>query len=211
MADEKQKLPEGNSLKEREHKEVKVVRDIPEKKKDDSFVKKAEEFFDPIVNDVLIPSAQDTIMDIVNSILSGIGNGICEAITGQPMKRDISVSIRRNRNGRTDYTASSRNRTNRRSDNVRDERNSIKETSYIKDLYVTSHTDARNVIDQLYQMLDTYGRVSCNDLYGLEEIDKTCPFTYANYGWYDLENASIIDNRDGTWGFDLPKPVPLTR
>lgn len=210
MADEKQKLPEGNSLREREKREVTVHRNIPEKKKDDSFVKKAEDFFDPIINDVLIPSAQDTIMDIVNSVLSGIGNGICEAITGQPMRRDISVSIRRNNNNRrTDYTASSR--SNRRSDSVRDERTRVNETSYIRELYVSSHTDARNVIDQLYQILEAYGHVSCNDLYGLEEIDKTCPFTYANYGWYNLDNASIIDNRDGTWSFDLPKPVPLNR
>lgn len=210
MADEKQKLPEGNSLREREKREVTVHRNIPEKKKDDGFVKKAEDFFDPIINDVLIPSAQDTIMDIVNSVLSGIGNSICEAITGQPMRRDISVSIRRNNNNRrTDYTASSR--SNRRSDSVRDERTRVNETSYIRDLSVFSHADARNVIDQLYQILEAYGHVSCNDLYGLEEIDKTCPFTYANYGWYNLDNPSIIDNRDGTWSFDLPKPVPLNR
>ena len=45
MADEKQKLPEGNSLREREKREVTVHRNIPEKKKDEGFVKKAEDFF----------------------------------------------------------------------------------------------------------------------------------------------------------------------
>lgn len=211
MAEEKKKLDGGNSHKVKDHTAVPASRRIPERKEDDSFAKKAENFFDPIVNDVIIPSAQDTLLDIVQSILGGIMNGIASAITGEQID-NRSVPIRRNsRNGHTDYNSIPRSRAyvmNRRRDGSD---NRVIETTRLRDLKVNSHADAVAVIEQLYDILDNYHQVTCNDLYGLEEIDKTCPYTYANYGWTDLSDAGIIKNSDGTWSFDLPKPVQLNR
>lgn len=182
---------------------------IPEREANDTFAKKAEGFFEPIINDVIIPSAQDTLIDIFNSIFNGIMNGITEAITGEPCN-NRSVAVRRGskKGGRTDYNGVSSGRNNR---NSRNRDSGVSETTRLRDLTVKNQQEAKSVIIQLREILDAYDRVTCNDLYGLEEIDKTCPYTYTNFGWYDLSEAGIIRNSDGTYSFDLPKPVQLTR
>lgn len=208
MAEEKKKLEGGNSHKE--YAAVVAPRRIPERKEDDGFAKKAENFFEPIVNDVIIPSAQDTILDIVQSILGGIMNGIASAITGEPVS-NRSVPVRRNsHNGHTDYNSISHSSESSRRRKNRDDAR-VTETTRLRDLRVGSRADAVAVIEQLYDILEKYNQVTCNDLYGLEEIDKTCPYTYTNFGWTDLGNAGIISNSDGTWSFDLPRPVQLNR
>ena len=200
---------QGNShkIREKESKEVPVStrrHDIPEKKANNGIAKKAENFVSPIVDNVIIPAAQDTIIDIVQSVFNGITNAIVGALTGQEVHNNYNVPIRRNRNGRTNYN---RIYTGGRSSIRRED--PVHESTRLRDLRVNSHDDAVSVIEQMYQLLDNFGQVSCNDLYGLTEIDKTCPYTYTNYGWTNLDNAGIINNGDGTWSFDLPKPTYL--
>lgn len=208
--EEKKPLEGGNSNKTKAQVAINR-RDIPERAAKKSFADKAENFMDPIINDVIIPSAQETILDIIQSILSGVMNSITGVVTGKPVD-NYSVPIRRNGvNRRTDYNAISRNNGSRRNIGSNDRNHNVTETTPLRRLTVSSHADAVSVIQQLYQILDQYHQVTCNDLYGLEEIDKTCPYTYTNYGWTDLGNAGIISNGDGTWGFDLPRPVQLNR
>lgn len=197
---------QGHSHKIREREKLSETKkhDIPEKKANNGFTKKAESFVTPIINNVIIPSAQDTIIDIVQSISNGIVNSIISALTGQEIQNNYSVPIRRNRSGRTNYNRISSGNT---SSNHRDER--VHESTRLRDLSVNSHDDAVAVIEQMYQLLDRFGQVTCNDLYGFPEIEKTCPYTYTNYGWTNLDNAGLINNGDGTWSFDLPKPVYL--
>lgn len=192
------KLPEGNSHK------------IKEKKRDDGFVAKADNFITPIIDDVIIPGAQDMLCDIVDGVFSSIRNGIVSAITGEEVNERISITQHRRRNGkRVNY--SRKLGDSRPSSNVRDERGKVKESSRISDLTVYSRDDAISVVEQLIQICNDYGRVTCNELYSLDEIHTSCPFTYADFGWKDLseDNCSIIKNGDGTYGFDLPKPRHL--
>lgn len=206
----------GNSHKikqdtKKEEVQIKIheSKPIPEKKADSGFTKKAENFLTPIVDDVIIPSAQDTVIDIAQSIMNGIMNGIISAITGEPSNRDYNVPIRRHsRNGRTDYNAQYRSSSRTVTRRNRDE---VTESTRLKDLKVDSRADAISVIEQLRAILDEYNQVTCNDLYGLEEIDKSCPYTYTNYGWTNLDDAGIINNGNGTWSFDLPRPVALNK
>lgn len=206
---QKTDVPEGNSHKIKENKApVRVHRDIREVKADDGFIKKADDFFRPIVEDVILPSAKDTFIDIVNEIMSGIANGIVEAVTGQPSNIRSNVRVRHT-NGHTDYNAVSRNR-NRYSE-VRSGtiQTNVSETKRIKELTVASRQDAISVIEQLRSLIDEYGHVTINEMYGLEEIGLSCPYTYQNFGWYDLNDAGIIKNPDGSYSFDLPKAVKI--
>jgi hypothetical protein len=211
MSDEQRKIPEGNSHKIKEKTEVAIREPKPVKeiKKEKSFGKKTEEFFTPIINDVILPAAEDTFTDIINEIMSGIANGIVEAVTGRPSNIRSNVKIHRSRDGRIDYTAASRNASRR--DRVRPgtDQSSVSETKRIKDLTVASRQDAQSVIMQLRNYIDEYGHVTINDMYGLEEIGLSCPYTYQNFGWYNLDEAAIIKNPDGSYSFDLPKAVKI--
>lgn len=177
---------------------------IPEKKAKASFTDKAENFITPIIDDVIIPGAEDMICDIANGLLSNIYNSIVTAVTHQPSNKRISVPTRHDRNGRTNYNKISSN-----SSRVKDERNVVKETYYVKDLRVNSREDAISVVEQAKQICEEYGRLDCNTFYSLEEIGKTAPYVYANWGWTNLDDAGIIGYPDGTYGFDFPNPKQL--
>ena len=211
MSEEKKKLQGGASHKVRngESTAVAIKRTIPERKADAGIARKAENFVSPIVDDVIIPAAQDTIISIVQSIANGVVNGIIGAITGQPVQgNNMSVPVHR-RGTYENYNGYSRTWGNVGTAS-RGSTTQVRESTRLKDLTVRSRAEATEVINQLYDIMDRYHRVSCNDLYGLPQIDKTCPYTYVNYGWTDLGDAGIISNSDGTWSFDLPTPRKIS-
>lgn len=63
--------------------------------------------------------------------------------------------------------------------------------------------DADRVLDALREEIDLYGRVSVFKYYDL--CGKTCPYTYKNYGWNDLDFVSVQRQRDGSFIIDLPR------
>jgi hypothetical protein len=206
--EEKTKLSGGASHKIRELKNRpdRPTHEVTEKRKKESILDKTENFLTPIIDDVIIPSAQDTFIDIVNGIADGIVNGIVTAITGR--ESNYSVQMRRHGTrgtGQTNYNLISR----RNHRGVVSHDTDIRESTKLRNLSVDSKVKATNVIERMYEYIDDYGQISINELYAFDEIQKTCPYTYQGYGWKDIGHASIINNGDGTWGFDLPQPKPL--
>lgn len=71
--------------------------------------------------------------------------------------------------------------------------------------------DAEDVLRAMQGSIAQYGIVSVGDLYDFADI-PTPNFTILKYGWTDLEDARVVQVRDGnTFGYalKLPKALPL--
>ena len=76
------------------------------------------------------------------------------------------------------------------------------------EISLTDHSEALYIIELLKQRVGEYGTASVADLYDL--LGHTGAFTDQNWGWTDLTNARVHQNRNG-FVLDLPHPVPLKR
>lgn len=66
--------------------------------------------------------------------------------------------------------------------------------------------DAESVIDQLEDILDTYGFVTVADLYELSGM--TYKHGDNHYGWTNLKTVRVLQVRNG-WVLDLPRALPV--
>ena len=66
--------------------------------------------------------------------------------------------------------------------------------------------DAESVIDQLKDILDTYGFVTVADLYELSGMNYKHGDNH--YGWIDLKTIRVLRVRNG-WVLDLPRALPV--
>lgn len=73
-------------------------------------------------------------------------------------------------------------------------------------IFLESHADIQEVIDQLQARVERYGFASVADLYGY--LGVTGSFADQKHGWSDLSTAAPLHTRHG-FTFDLPRPQPL--
>lgn len=76
------------------------------------------------------------------------------------------------------------------------------------DITLSSRRDAEAVLNQLRDILQTYGAVTVADLY--DSVNISHSFTDVKYGWTDLRNADVARDSDG-WYVKLPNAYPLDR
>lgn len=144
-----------------------------------------------ILMDVLVPAIKKAISDIVTNGVDMVLYG--EA--GRNRRRDgngTRVSYRSyyddvNR-GRTSYASSSR------------------PVDY-DDVLFDTRADADAVLDQMIEIVQTFGKVSIGDLYDLAHI-QTTNYTLNNYGWRELTGCRSVRVQDG-YILKLPRPVSL--
>lgn len=74
------------------------------------------------------------------------------------------------------------------------------------ELFLPSHADAMEVLENLVARVERYGSASVSDLY--DYLGVTGGFTDQKYGWTDLRNADVRQTRRG-FVFDLPRPQVL--
>lgn len=74
------------------------------------------------------------------------------------------------------------------------------------ELYLPSHADAMEVLENLVARVDRYGSASVSDLY--DYLGVTGGFTDQKYGWTNLSSADVRQTRRG-FVFDLPRPQVL--
>lgn len=77
------------------------------------------------------------------------------------------------------------------------------------ELLIPTHPEAREVIDQMFEILGRYGQVSVADLLALTGIRPE--HTDEKWGWFDLENATAVRARNGMYRLALPEPQELHR
>ena len=139
-----------------------------------------------LVQDLLIPSIKNTILDLIIE-------GATIIFKGEPGRG-------RKSNSSVDYVSYRRY-------NDRDERRYAEtrsRTSYgFDDIVLESRGEAERVLTRMDELIDTYGFVTVADLYDL--VGKSCNYTDNKYGWRNLSTAEPIRIRGGEYMLRLPK------
>ena len=142
--------------------------------------------------DVIIPAVKKAIYDLVvgaldMSLYGGRGGGGRRSTADKVSYRDYnSVSRRDTRSYESARTTSG--------------------YSY-DDIILDSRGEAEEVLDKMFELLDTYQFVSVADLYDLVGI--TGNYTDNKYGWTNLRGAEPVRMRDGGYALKLPKAYPI--
>ena len=74
------------------------------------------------------------------------------------------------------------------------------------DIVLPVRGEAENVIDQMYEVVSQYGRVTVADLYAMVGVTST--YVDEGWGWVDLRGSGVTRTRDG-YLLDLPQPISL--
>lgn len=138
--------------------------------------------------DVLVPTIKKAIVDIVTDGVNMIFFG--------------GTGSRKGRNP-GDYV-SYRNYSDR-GDRHNDSPKIRTRLSY-EDIILETRGEAERVLDQMQEVIETYGMVSVADLY--DSVGLTGDYTDNKYGWTNIRNAEAIRVRDG-YALRLPKALPL--
>lgn len=143
-----------------------------------------------VFGEVLIPAIKKAISDIVT-------DGIDIILYGE--------SKRGNRRSTADKV-SYRNYYDR--DNAGSARggSSVGSRYSYDDIVLNTRGEAEDVLDRMFELMDSYGLVRVADLYDLVGI--TGSFTDNKYGWTNLKDACVIRARDG-YMIKLPRAIPI--
>lgn len=200
-------LPD-NSTKAREDRKQKVAREGQQRaekvvrgkvKTESNKVRKWTDIFfsedtanvgNYILMDVLVPSIKKAIYDIVvNSLdMSLFGGRGGKRSTGDKISyRDYSGISRRDRDERSYRSYSSSDRG-------------------YQDIIFETRADAKDVLDSMDEIMETYDRVRVADMFDLAGL--TCEHTLNNYGWTDIRSAKIVPAADG-YKIKMPRALPL--
>lgn len=137
---------------------------------------------------ILVPAIKKAISDIVT-------DGVDMLLYGNTRDRK-----KRGNGGYVSYSSYS-------SDRRDDRRTSTRSTRYDwDDIILDSRGEAEEVLDQLNELIDSYGVASVADLYDL--VGLTVQYTENRYGWTSIRNADIINVREG-YLLKLPRPKPI--
>ncbi len=173
---------------------VSTKKKSPGKKLVESFIEDdADNVFDYVLHDVLIPAAKDTISDAIKSAIDMVlfGEKRPDGVRRNGGKSYISYGTMYNRVGERDR------RVPRQRQNSR---------HIFEDVILENRGEAEEVLDYMVDMLCTYDCVSVADLYDMVGI--TGEYTDNDYGWVNLSTAQVKRVREG-YLIDLPKPVYL--
>lgn len=153
-----------------------------------------------IVMDVLIPSAKNTISDMVSE---GIERFLFGESRGRGSKSYYTPRISYNR-PTTSYDRVSRDRDDRH----RELSYRGRATHNFDEIILQNRGEAEEVIDSLFDLLNQFDCATVADLYDL--VGVTSKFTDNKWGWTNLEGAKVLRVRQG-YLLDLPRPEPLDR
>lgn len=145
-----------------------------------------------ILSEIVVPAAKDVLL---NAITSGAKMLI---FGGEPPKATGSTYAQSTYKPRTNYSNSYRATSSNRDY----QKKSIFDSSiYIFD----SRDEAQNTLDQLLDLIDTYGQASISDF--CECIGEATTYTDNTYGWYNLNNARVVVSPQSGYYLNLPRPI----
>lgn len=145
-----------------------------------------------LINDVLVPAAKKTIVDLVE-------NGISMLVFGDTSHRSTSKSRLNERTSYTRYYERESERSSRRREPVRARYD-------FEDAIFGMRGEAQDVLDGMIDILDKYDAVSIADMYELSGLRSD--YTDRKYGWTNLSAAKVVHTHDG-FLIDLPRPEVL--
>lgn len=152
------------------------------------------EFLAPVIADAIVPTLKDALVSIVT-------NGINILIYGDSGNSSSSRPISSISYGRTNYSRISTDRKTGGRPNTQS-----RSRQNFDDLMFESRGEAQIVLDELRNVIQTYGVVTVLDAYDL--CGQDAPYTSEKYGWMNLDNAYIERNRQG-YVIRFPRAVPI--
>ena len=139
-----------------------------------------------IIDDIVIPTIKDLLMDTLGMLLGRGGR--------------VGSGARRATPDRVSYTSYYPSR-NQPSDTIK-----ARNRFDFDDIIFETRADAEAAIDQINDMIDRYGVASVADLY--DSAGLTQPFTANKYGWTNFRTAEVVRISDG-YIIKLPTIRPL--
>ena len=186
-----------NGEQEPEKRVEKVVTGKVIAKKKSGVRKFADEFINEdvkniksyVIGDVLIPAIKDAISDIVR-------NGIDMILYG-----GSRPGYKRSTVDKISYSSYSKSDSR-----YRDSRPATSYNAYsLDDIILETRREAEEVVDRMYELLDTYGLVRVADLYDM--VGRTGNYTDNKYGWTSIR-ADIVRVREG-YLIKMPRAIPI--
>ena len=187
----------GNSHKSKEalpeKKVEKVITGEARTKKKTELEKMADTFLvedrskarDHIINDLLVPAVKNFIIDMITVLLKGSSS------SGASARTVDRVSYR---NYDRDY------------DRNRVVASTARRAYAYDDVVLKNRGDAEMILDQMRDVIYTYGFASIADLYEFARLKSN--YTDTKYGWSDLRDADILEVR-GEWLIKMPRVTPI--
>lgn len=146
-----------------------------------------------VIMDVLVPAIKKAISDIVT-------DGVDMILYGEK-------SGKGNRAGGGTTRVSYRNYYDDHKGDSRDRYRDLRERFDYDDLVFESRSQAEQVRDEMFNMIDRYGMVTVADMY--DAAGLVAPFTSNKYGWTSLRTSEIVRTRSGDYMIKLPKAMPI--
>lgn len=155
-----------------------------------------------VMMDVLLPSARDTLADMVSQ-------GVERLIFGEARSSSRRTGYRPG--GSTGYTQYNRMSggsgplSARRDEPERAGTHRVK-SSDLDEIILATRVEAEEVIDRLFDLVSRYGQATVSDLNDL--VGQSSNYTDEKWGWTDVRGAGVTRIRNG-YLLDLPRPEPL--
>lgn len=141
-----------------------------------------------VLMDVIVPAVKKVISDIVT-------NGIDMLLYGEVKHNKTTTTSKIGYNSM--YNSQNQTNTAR-----------VAKSSYIyNDIILSSRGEAEEVLNQMNEIIGTYGVVSVADL--CEIVGVTGEFTDNKYGWSDIRDAYVERSKDG-YMLKLPRALPIS-
>lgn len=141
-----------------------------------------------VLMDVIVPAVKKVISDIVT-------NGIDMLLYGEAKHNKTTTTSKIGYNSM--YNSQNQSNTAR-----------VARSSYIyNDIILSSRGEAEEVLNQMNEIIGTYGVVSVADL--CEIVGVTGEFTDNKYGWSDIRDAYVERSKDG-YMLKLPRALPIS-
>lgn len=148
--------------------------------------------------DVLLPAARDTVVDVINSWIDKLFYGESRRHRGITSPQSGSTGyIQYHRMSGPQSRLPSSQRAISRQARSRHE---------FDEIVLDSRVEAEQVIDQLFDVVSRYESASVADLYALVGLSSS--HTDYKWGWTDLQGAGVTRIHDG-FVLDLPDPEPF--
>lgn len=152
-----------------------------------------------MVEDVIVPTLRSMVIEALQSGVENLFNG------------DRSSGTRRSRSAITNVSPGHVNYGGYSNPNKSTEVRTVSRKSRARhdfdDIIIDNRNAAEEVLDQMFEQLSRFGRVSVADLYELTGIRSE--HTDVKWGWTSLRGSKVVPLRSGGYLLNLPEPDPL--
>lgn len=169
------------------------------KLKDLLIVESPEQAFQGVIFDVVLPAIKDLILDSSWSMLERILGGSSR----RPGSRLNTIPGMRP-NPPVNYSQMHKQPQVPIARSVL----TAQDQFQIQDIVMQNRGEMEFVLEGISNLIERYEQASVSDLYSL--LGRSAPYTYENWGWVDIREATIRRLRGGEgYILDLPQPITL--